>query len=95
MLVNPFEQDGTLDSGNILHIVNIYKKLLPWLSDLEIWASKIYGLEANIKILSGRNFFVYEDIDGVLTLFFLKFNFFKNVFVTIMLEYLFKVKIWL
>jgi hypothetical protein len=32
------------------------------------YASKICSLEANIKILDGHNFFVFEDIDVILIL---------------------------
>ncbi len=32
------------------------------------YASKICSLDANIKILDGHNFFVFEDIDVILTL---------------------------
>ncbi len=37
-------------------------------SDLKIWASKIDSLEANIKTLNRRNFFIFEDINVILTL---------------------------
>ncbi len=48
-------------------------KLL-WPLDLEIWASNFYGLQANIKISNGHNFFVFKDIDVISTLFCLKFK---------------------
>jgi hypothetical protein len=59
--VSPFEHrhffaklEGTdSDLDKILHIC----------SDLNIWAYKIYNLEANIKTLNGRNFFIFKDTD--------------------------------
>ncbi len=65
-VVGPFKQshffanlEGTdSDLDKILHIC----------LDLKIWASKIYSLEANIKTLNGCNFFIFEDINVILTL---------------------------
>jgi len=38
-------------------------------SGLNIWASKIYSLEAKIKTLNGHNFiFIFKDLDVILTL---------------------------
>ncbi len=39
--------------------------------------------EANKKVLNGRNFFVFEDIDVISTIFCLKFNLLKNVYLTL------------
>jgi hypothetical protein len=41
----------------------IFKLFRP--SDLKIWASKTYSLEANIQTLNGSNFFILKIIDVI------------------------------
>jgi hypothetical protein len=54
-------------------------------SGLNIWASKIYSLEAKIKTLNGHNFiFIFKDLDVILTL--LMYRSLRNVFLNFLLE---------
>jgi hypothetical protein len=68
--------DGSVsDRKYCAHFLSLKKMTKPKdlnchdLRPLEIRASKIYGREANIKILNGHYFYISEDIDVISTLF--------------------------